>query len=98
MNDELIEEQSNNSDAKIRFRTLAAQGSCAEGLAVLDALDKKTFVEALSHIPNVGTDDDFERINNKNDAAVTCLDIPVINQTAEETQEDIDTLNQWLSD
>ncbi|MEY3288593.1 MAG: hypothetical protein RLZZ419_835 [Pseudomonadota bacterium] len=81
MNDELFEELSNNSDAKIRFRTLTAQGSC---------------VEALAPILNVGTGNDFESINTKNDTAVSRLDILVINQTAKEVQEDMDTLDQWL--
>ncbi len=92
--------------------------------AALDRLDKKTFVEALTRIPNVGTDADFQRNNDEDYVAefkngalslacaakradmpladfithVSRLGIPVINQTAEEVQQDIDALEQWLQD
>ena len=39
--------------------------------AALDRLDKKTFVEALARIPNVGTDADFQRINDENEYGET---------------------------
>jgi len=35
------------------------------GGEALDMRDTKTFVEALTRIPNVGTDADFQRINDK---------------------------------
>jgi hypothetical protein len=41
------------------------------GDEALDMLDKKTFVEALTSIPNVGTDADFQRINDKNEYGET---------------------------
>ncbi len=94
------------------------------GGEALDMRDTKTFVEALTRIPNVGTDADFQRINDEDYVAefkegalslayaakradmpladfithVSRLGIPVINQTAEEVQQDIDTLEQWLQD
>jgi hypothetical protein len=39
--------------------------------AALDRLDKKTFVEALTNIPNVGIDADFQRINDENEYGET---------------------------
>ena len=39
--------------------------------AALDRLDKKTFVEALTNIPNFGTDADFQRNNDENENGET---------------------------
>ncbi len=65
MSDELSQEGLNNSPEEIRFRNLAAKGSRALGLAVLDILDNENFVAALDKMPNVGADADFERINDE---------------------------------
>jgi hypothetical protein len=50
------------------------------GDEALDRLDKKTFVEALARIPNVGTDADFQRNNDENENGETTAGRPAHGQ------------------
>ncbi|MCD2451249.1 hypothetical protein GO003_012680 [Methylicorpusculum oleiharenae] len=61
MNDELSQEGLINSPEE----NLAPKGSQAFGLVVLDKRDNENFTVALSKMPNVGSDVDFERINDE---------------------------------
>lgn len=89
----------NEENAEACFRALAAQGSRAQGLAILEALDSKDFaiekfrdgvlsLACAAEVADMPLADFIEYVSR--------LGIPVINQTAEEVQEDMNTLEQWL--
>ncbi|MBS3953770.1 MAG: hypothetical protein KGZ88_12550 [Methylomicrobium sp.] len=61
MNDELSQEDLINSPEE----NLAPKGSQSFGLAILNKRDNENFTVALSKMPNVGSDVDFERINDE---------------------------------